>query len=128
MVSKEERKDPKSLNFTLNRTKPLSYSVKPKDINAAPTRFEKSIADKPKLQPNEEKIALFKLLHRNTHHIVTVDNLQTTEHVTAMRIMRDGYNEGRNGTWNNYTSLKGQYKGTYVKPFKPFKSKNSQNN
>ena len=34
MVSKEERKDPKSLNFTLNRTKPLSYSVKPKDINA----------------------------------------------------------------------------------------------
>jgi len=115
-VQEYERRDPNSIHFTLTRTDPLSYSIKPKNINEVGTRFKESIVDKKKLRPNEEKIVLFKLLHRNTHHIVGIDEVQTTsKFVNSVYIMRDGYNEGRHGSWNNYCALKGKDKGTYVK-------------
>lgn len=115
-VTEEERRNPKSVNFTLLRTNPLSYSIKPKNINEVSVKFEESIVDKKKLRPNEEKIVLLKLLHRNSHHIVSIDEVQTSnKFVNGVYIMRDGYNEGRHGSWNNYCTLKGKDKGTYVK-------------
>jgi len=115
-VSEEERKDPKSVNYTIMRTTPLSYSIKPKNINEVPVRFEQSIVDKKKLRPNEEKIVMLKLLHRNSHHIVSIDEVENgSKYVNSVYIMRDGYNEGRHGSWNNYCTLKGKDKGTYVK-------------
>jgi len=111
-ISEEERKNPRSVNFTLMRTQPLSYSIKQKNINDVPVRFEESIVDKKKLRPNEEKIVLLKLLHRNSHHIVSIDEVHSNKFVNGVYIMRDGYNDGRNGTWNNYCTLKGKEKGT----------------
>jgi len=115
-VAEEERKNPKSINFTLMRTTPLSYSIKPSNINEVPVKFEQSIVDKKKLRPNEEKIVLLKLLHRNSHHIVSIDEVEAgSKYVNSVYIMRDGYNEGRHGSWNNYSTLKGKDKGSYVK-------------
>jgi nucleoside diphosphate kinase len=115
-VAEERRHDPKDVNFVLNRTEPLSYSVKPKNINEVPIKFAETIVDKKKLLQNEEKIVLFKLLHRNSHHIVSIDEVNKgNSFVNSMYLMRDGYNDGRNGSWNNYATLKGINKGSYVK-------------
>jgi len=115
-IDDEERKDPTSVNFVINRTEPLSYSIIPKNINEVPVKFPASIVDKKKLTLNEEKIVLFKLLHRNAHHIVSIDEVNgNSKFANSVYIMRDNYNEGRNGKWNNYAPLKGINKGTYVK-------------
>jgi len=123
IAHEEERTDPKSVNFVINRTAPLSYSIKPKNINEVGTRFQESIIDKKKLRPNEEKIVLFKLLHRNSHHIVGIDEVNASSNfVNSVYIMRDNYNEGRHGSWNNYSPFKGMNKGSYVKTEKNMKN------
>jgi len=79
-------------------------------------KFPESLADKKKLTLNEEKIVLFKLLHRNTHHVVAIDEVNTNnKFVGSMALLRDNYNEGRHGSWNNYAPLSKTGKGTYVK-------------
>jgi len=61
-------------------------------------------------------MVLFKLLHRNAHHVVSIDEVNgNSKFVNSVYIMRDNYNEGRHGKWNNYAPLKGINKGTYVK-------------
>ena len=81
-IPEEERKDPRSVNFVISRTEPLSYSIKPKNINEVishiiysingsyrlPQGSKRQLLTRKKLRPNEEKIVLFKLLHRNAHH------------------------------------------------------------
>lgn len=72
--------------------------------------------DKPRLQPNEEKLALLQRINRHMTHICTIDNVNQNKEstVTGVSLLRDGYNEGRNGSWNNYCTLKGMNKGSYV--------------
>jgi len=115
-IQESTRHDPKDVNFVLSRTKPLSYSIKPKDINAVSTQFEASIVDKKRLRPNEERVVVMKLLHRNSHHIVSIDEVENNKDFEKnIFIMRTNYHPGRNGSWNNYSTLKGIRKGTYVK-------------
>ena len=33
LATEEERKDPKSVHYSISRVEPLSYSIKPKNIN-----------------------------------------------------------------------------------------------
>ena len=78
--------------------------------------FPESLVDKKKLTLNEEKIVLFKLLHRNTHHVVGIDEVSSNNrYVNSMALLRGNYNEGRHGSWNNYCSLSKTGKGSYVK-------------
>eukprot|EP00825_Cyclidium_porcatum_P022956 TRINITY_DN2523_c0_g1_i1.p1 TRINITY_DN2523_c0_g1~~TRINITY_DN2523_c0_g1_i1.p1 ORF type:complete len:419 (-),score=83.94 TRINITY_DN2523_c0_g1_i1:365-1621(-) len=115
-VTQEERKNLKSIHFTLNRTLPLSLTFKKKNIAYVDTNFPVTLIDKPKLQPNEEKLALLQRLNRHMTHICSIDNVNQNKEstVTGVSLLRDGYNEGRNGQWNNYCTLKGQNKGSYV--------------
>lgn len=39
IATEEERKDPKSVHFAISRTEPLSYSIKPKNINEVYDHF-----------------------------------------------------------------------------------------
>ncbi len=68
--------------------------------------FPKTIVDKKKLNVNEEKIVLFKMLHRNLTNLVSIENAKDPSTKTNIYLMRN-YNPGRHGDWNNYCSLKG---------------------
>jgi hypothetical protein len=74
-VPQEERKNPKSKHFTIQRTLPLSMTYKKKDITKVPMQFPPNLADKEKLQPNEEKLALLQKINRDTHKMVAIDEL-----------------------------------------------------
>jgi len=116
LATEEERKDPKSVHYSISRVEPLSYSIKPKNINEVPVHYPESLVDKKKLTLNEEKIVLFKLLHRNTHHVLAIDDMNVGNgFVGSMALLRGNYNEGRHGSWNNYSSLSKTGKGSYVK-------------
>ncbi len=39
IATEEERKDPKSVHYAISRTEPLSYSIKPKNINEVLIKF-----------------------------------------------------------------------------------------
>ncbi len=54
-------------------------------------------------------------MHRHTTHIVSIDDINKGDsYKISVNLMRN-YNEGRHGSWNNYCTLKGKDKGTYVK-------------
>ncbi|KAM3142181.1 hypothetical protein pb186bvf_005590 [Paramecium bursaria] len=115
-VPPEERKNPESIHFTINRLLPIDMTYKKKDITQAALEFPPNLADKEKLNPNEEKLALLKRLHRETHKMVEITDLKKFD-PNGVYLLRK-YNEGRNGGWDNYISLKGMNKGTYVVPHK----------
>jgi hypothetical protein len=71
----KELSDPNSLHYTINRVLPLTSLKKKKDITFTPFDFPVSIIDKPKYPKNEENLVRFKLLHRHSHKILDVDNL-----------------------------------------------------
>jgi hypothetical protein len=52
------------------------------------------------------------------HRIADLHNAGNPMSAMNTLILR-GYNDGRNGGWDNYCPLKGQNKGTFVKAFKP---------
>ncbi|CAD8175836.1 unnamed protein product [Paramecium octaurelia] len=111
-VPPEMRKNPESIHYTINRILPLNQTYKKKDITKMPLDFPPNLADKEKLNPNEEKLALLKKLHRDTHHMVEIQD--------AKKVVSNGvyllrkYNDGRNGEWDNYSSLKAMNRGSYV--------------
>lgn len=85
-----------------------------------------SILDKPKLQPNEERIAMFKMLHRNSSQIVTVDDLKKDSYSSNIFLIRKNYHPGRHGNWNNHSTLKGMNRGSYVRTLKDEKPNKSE--
>ncbi|EAS00090.1 nucleoside diphosphate kinase (macronuclear) [Tetrahymena thermophila SB210] len=113
-VTQKERQNLKSIHFTLNRTLPLSMITQKPNISYVPIEFPQSIVDKPKLQQNEEKIALLQKLHRHTTHMVSIDNVGAGDEYKINVALLRNYNEGRHGSWNNYASLLKSQKGTYV--------------
>jgi len=58
---------------------PLSMTIQKKNISYVPCEFEASIADKKRLQPNEEKLALLRKIQRYTTHIVGIDDLNNDD-------------------------------------------------
>eukprot|EP00357_Protocruzia_adherens_P006890 CAMPEP_0115000986 /NCGR_PEP_ID=MMETSP0216-20121206/17096_1 /TAXON_ID=223996 /ORGANISM="Protocruzia adherens, Strain Boccale" /LENGTH=516 /DNA_ID=CAMNT_0002366213 /DNA_START=5 /DNA_END=1552 /DNA_ORIENTATION=+ len=94
----EERNDPKSVHFTLSRILPLSVLVKKEDITYRSIDRPKSIVDKKKLTENEEKIVLHKLLSRETHQLVPLDDVNNPNLIQSVRLLRN-YHPGRHGSW-----------------------------
>jgi len=76
--------------------------------------FPHTIIDKAKLSSNEENLVVFKKLHRNSHHLAEISEVNKPHFATSIMLLRN-YNEGRNGGWNNYSCLKGINKGSFVK-------------
>ena len=84
----------------------MSLTYKREDIKKVDTDFLPSIVDKKKYAPNEEKIALFKKIHRNSFKIVDIARVNKDKSIgITVNLMRN-YNEGRHGDWNNYCSFK----------------------
>lgn len=79
--------------------------------------FPPNLADKERLLPNEEKLALLKKIHKETHKMVSIDDINKGDSYKIGVFLLRKYNEGRNGGWNNYCTLKGKDKGSYVVPF-----------
>ena len=102
-----ELKDPKSLNFTLDRKLPLTMTTKKENISYAPLDFPISIVDKGTYNKNEEALVINKLLHRNSHKIITIDNMTDSKNMKATAFLMRNYNEGRHGSWNNNATLDG---------------------
>ena len=48
------------------------------------------------------------------HRVTQVENTGSKD-VAINAILLRNYNDGKHGAWNNYCTLKGQSKGTYVK-------------
>ena len=67
-----------------------------------------------------------KLIHRNQHHLVSIDDISSESYKYNISLLRDGYNEGRQGNWNNYCCLKGTQKGSFVKNAKDSVAPNSK--
>ncbi|EGR29015.1 nucleoside diphosphate kinase family protein, putative [Ichthyophthirius multifiliis] len=107
-VCYQQKKDVKNYNFTLERNLPLSIIEQKKSISNTPTMFPQSLVYKKKLQQNEENIAQFMKLHRHTTHVVSIDNIKqnSESYKLSIQLLRDSYNEGRHGSWNNYICLK----------------------
>ena len=104
-LTKEQLTDPKSPFFTLNRKLPLPLLIKPDKIKNVDIMFPPSIVDKKKLYQMEENLKVERTLHRNTTKVTYLGSKHegVREAVTMLR----PYNEGRHGTWDNYSSLKG---------------------
>lgn len=110
----QERKDPRSLHYTLTRAQPLPMISKKPSITSTPLDFPVSICDKKKLQPNEENLVLGKLLHRHAFKFTPVDQPEAKVSSQTVYILKN-LNEGRNGQWNNYAGLAGNGVDSYVK-------------
>lgn len=110
----KELKDPKNLNFTLERKLPLTMTTKKEDISFVPVDFQVSIVDKKKYNKNEEGLVINKLLHRHSHKILTCDNLMDTKSIKATTFLMKNYNEGRHGLWDNYISFKGKSQPSFI--------------
>eukprot|EP01017_Pseudomicrothorax_dubius_P032150 TRINITY_DN4177_c0_g1_i1.p1 TRINITY_DN4177_c0_g1~~TRINITY_DN4177_c0_g1_i1.p1 ORF type:complete len:289 (-),score=75.85 TRINITY_DN4177_c0_g1_i1:40-906(-) len=122
-VPEKERQNLKGPHFTLRRTQPLTYLYKKESITAKQPRFEPTLADKKKLEPTEERIALSKKIQRNTHHIVGIDDLnKVKDYPISLSLIRD-YNEGRHGGWNNYATISGNRVESFVKTQKFMKNR-----
>lgn len=52
-------------------------------------------------------LVINKMLHRHSHKILHVDNMQDTKSVKSTVFLMKKYNEGRHGSWNNYVCFKG---------------------
>lgn len=80
-VAPEERKNPESIHFTLNRILPLNQTYKKKDITKVPIELPPNLGDKERLNPNEEKLSLLKKLHRDTFKMVEIEDLKRVSRV-----------------------------------------------
>lgn len=104
-LTRSQLTDPKSPFFTLERTKPLTLTLKKQEVKQTPLNFNASIIDKPKLHGIEMNLAVEKKVHRNLAK-VSIVGVPNKEGKIAATMLRD-YNEGRHGDWDNYSGLKG---------------------
>jgi hypothetical protein len=121
-----EIKDPKNLNFTLDRKLPLTMTTKKENIAFTPMDFPVSILDKATYNKNEEALVINKLLHRNSHKIITMDNMRDTKSMKATAFLMRNYNEGRHGSWNNQATLVGGSMPSYIYHTKKFLASKAQ--
>lgn len=110
-----QKRNPSNLNFTLSRTNPLSLSTKKPSLTCVPLDFPISVIDKKKYQPNEESQVLHKLLHRHAFKFTPIGDPSSSKVASNTVYLMKNLNEGRNGTWDNYSCLKGNGVDSYVK-------------
>lgn len=60
-------------------------TYKKKDITKAPIDFPPNLADKEKLNPNEERLAFLKKLHRETHKMVEINEVKKVYNIINIR-------------------------------------------
>mmetsp|Transcript_15477 Transcript_15477/g.22460 ORF Transcript_15477/g.22460 Transcript_15477/m.22460 type:complete len:481 (+) Transcript_15477:1590-3032(+) len=95
------------------RSLPLTISEVKKIPPKSSTRYDKSIADAPKLGPNAEKVALFKRLHRDAFQIAEGKALNSVSTANNVRLLRE-YAPGRHGLWDNYVASKHPGANTHI--------------
>ena len=122
-ATKKELNDPRSLNYTIPRIKPLPLIAKKPSNTATPLDFPVSIIDKKKYMPNEESMVINKLLHRNAYKFVAIENAASSRITSSTVFLMKNINEGRNGTWNNYATLPGNAVPSYIKYKSRFEQK-----
>ena len=113
--SKVNREDIKNPYFTLKRILPVSLHTQKfkateeeEDYNAL--HFDHTA----KLLQNEQDLILERTLAKEFHRVTGLEDTNSKD-VAVNSILLRNYNDGRHGKWNNYCTLKGQNKGTYVK-------------
>ena len=111
-ATKKEKADPRSLHYTISRVEPLPMISKKPNVAETPIDFPVSVVDKKKYMPNEAALVVNKLLHRHAFKFTNVAE-NTAAPPTTVFLMKN-YNEGRHGTWNNYSTLKGNAVPSYV--------------
>lgn len=108
----KDRTDPKNLNYTISRVEPLPLISKKPNVAETPVDFPVSIVDKKKYMPNEANLVVNKLLHRHAFKLTNV--VEKTAATPSTVFLMKNYNEGRHGSWNNYSTLKGNAVPSYV--------------
>ena len=111
-ATQKERTDPRNLNYTITRLEPLPLISKKQSVAETPLDFPVSIVDKKKYMPNEANLVVNKLLHRHAYKFTNV--AEKTAAPSSTVFLMKNYNEGRNGSWNNYATLKGNSVASYV--------------
>ena len=113
---KVNRDDIKNPYFTLKRILPISMHIKKtraldedeEDYNGL--HFDHTA----KLLQNEQDLIMERTIAKEFHRVTQVENTNSKD-VAINAVLLRNYNDGRHGKWNNYCTLKGQNKGTYVK-------------
>jgi hypothetical protein len=106
-----------NVDVTISRTLPLSITDKKRSITQVSTFRERSIVDEPKMGANAYRVSLHKRLNRDSCNIAEPKELNSADVASNVLLLRN-YAAGRHGGWDNYASLKGTGKGSYVKKSK----------
>lgn len=114
--SKVNRDDIKNPYFTLKRILPISlHTKKAKATEDDEEDYNKMHFDHTaKLLQNEQDLVLERTLAKEFHRVTGLEDTNSKDVAVNSILLRD-YNDGRHGKWDNYCTLKGQSKGTYVK-------------
>lgn len=67
-----------------------------------------------KLLQNEQDLIMERTLAKEFHRVTGLEATNSKD-VAVNSILLRNYNDGRHGKWDNYCTLKGQSKGSYVK-------------
>ena len=114
--SKVNRDDIKNPYFTLKRILPISlHTKKAKATEDDEEDYNKMHFDHTaKLLQNEQDLVLERTLAKEFHRVTGLEDTNLKDVAVNSILLRD-YNDGRHGKWDNYCTLKGQSKGSYVK-------------
>lgn len=124
---KVNRDDIKNPYFTLKRILPISLHTKKSqskgmggetlgDSSLSPDDNINALHFNPtaKLYQNEMDTVMERTIAKEFHRVTGLEATNSKD-VAINAVLLRNYNDGRHGKWNNYSSLKGQSKGSYVK-------------
>ena len=113
---KVKRDDIKNPYFTLQRILPISLQLKKESVREDPDEaidtlhFDHKFKD---MLQNEQDLALQRTIAKEFHRVAGVQDQHDKKVATNSLLLRN-YNDGKHGKWDNYSTLKGQCKGSYV--------------
>lgn len=112
--AKVDRDDIKNPYFSLKRILPISLHVKKSKILEEEEDYNALHFDHTaKLLQNEQDLIMERTLAKEFHRVTGLEDTNSKD-VAINSILLRNYNDGKHGKWNNYCTLKGQNKGTYV--------------
>jgi hypothetical protein len=111
---KVNRDDIKNPYFSLKRILPISLHVKQSNAGEEEEDYNAlHFNHTSKLLQNEQDVILERTLAKEFHRVTGLEDTNSKD-VAVNSILLRNYNDGRHGKWNNYCTLKGQSKGSYV--------------
>ena len=112
---KVNRDDIKNPYFTLKRILPISlHTAKSKTMDEEEDYNALHFDHTAKLLQNEQDLILERTLAKEFHRVTGLEDTNSKD-VAVNAVLLRNYNDGKHGKWNNYCTLKGQSKGSYVK-------------